>query len=202
MTRTKIIVAAIAVAALSRVLPHPPNFTPLMAMALFGGACLACRWQAFLIPLTALFVSDLVLEALTRVGFYTGWLANGSGLHAGWWVVYGSFAGGVLIGMLVRRRRTILTVAGGALAASTLFFLVTNFAVWASGEMVGLYAMNWGGLLKCYEMGIPFWIDSHHWWTSPLFGDLLYTGMLFGAYALAERWVVDKKRSPVPALAG
>src|SRR5437879_4785994 len=112
------IVALIAIAASFRVLPHPPNFSPVGAIALFAGAYIAGRRWAFAIPVCALFLSDLIL------GGY------GLPLMA---VVYGSFAAAVGVGTLLRERRTPGRIAGATLAGSTLFFLTTNFAVWALG---------------------------------------------------------------------
>lgn len=153
-------------AALMRVLPHPPNFTPIAAVALFGGAHFDRRGWAFAVPAAAMLLSDLALEALF------GW-----GLHDQLPVVYASFAAVVAMGLLLRRRRTPLSVAGAALAASTLFFVATNLGVWASG---GLYPRTTTGLYTCFVAAIPFFGPT-------LAGDLLYTALLFGAFALAER---------------
>ncbi len=198
LARTMTVAGLIAVAALSRVIPHPPNFTPLTAAALFGGACLARRWQAFLVPLAALFLSDLVLGVATRLlHVYAGWLRYPSGpFYDGWWVIYLAMAAVVGVGLLLRGRRSVLTVATAALAGSTLFFLVSNFAVWAAG---GLYPRTAAGLGACFTSAIPFWVNEQ-WWQSPLFGDLLYSSILFGAFALAERRVPALRPALPPAL--
>jgi hypothetical protein len=150
----------LAVAA-SRLIPHPPNVASITAVALFGGAYISDKRLAFLVPMAALFISDLVL-----------------GLYGHMEVVYGSFALVVCIGLLLRRRRTPLAIGGAALASSVLFFVITNFGVWAFGS---LYPKTMAGLLACYVAAIPFFQNS-------LFGDAVYTVALFGGFALAAKW--------------
>lgn len=158
----------ILAAAASRLLPHPPNFAPIAAMALFAGAYMPERAWAFAAPMAALFLSDLVL-----------------GLHSGMWVVYGSFAVVVCIGFLLRHKRGALRVAGAALASSVLFFVLTNGAEWAFGSM---YPKTGAGLLACYTAAVPFFRNT-------LAGDLFYTALLFGGFALAQR-VLPVLREP------
>lgn len=165
----------IAAAAASRLLPHPPNFTPIAAMALLGGAYAPDKRLAFALPLSALFLSDLAL-----------------GLHSGMWAVYGSFALIVFLGFALRRSRSPLRVAGAALASSVLFFAATNLAVWAFGSM---YPKTLAGLAACYTAAIPFFANT-------LAGDAFYTAVLFGGFALAQRgWPVlrEPELQPRPA---
>jgi len=160
--RVTMLATMIVAAAASRLLPHPPNFTPIGAMALLGGACFADRRAAFLVPLAAMALSDVVI----------GW-------HRGWFVVYGCFALTVCIGLWLRRRRKPAAIAGATLASSLLFFMVTNFAVWALGHG-RLYPMSAEGLLACYAAALPFFRNT-------LLGDAVYSVALFGSLALAER---------------
>jgi len=153
-------VAMIAAAAAARLLPHPPNVTPLAAIALFSGACLPGRRRPFVIPLAALFLSDLVI-----------------GLHDQMPVVYGSFALIVLLGRLLRARRRALPIAAATLCGSVLFFAATNFGVWAFGS---LYPRTFEGLLACYIAALPFFGRT-------LLGDTFFSAALFGGLALAER---------------
>jgi len=146
--------------AASRLIPHPPDFTPITAIALFGGAYFAKRWLAFLVPLTSLFLSDLVL------GHFAGPY------------VYGSFALIVCIGFLLRTRRKPLAIGTAALASSVLFFVVANFGVWLSGF---LYPRTAAGLVACYVAAIPFFRNM-------ILGDGFYTVVLFGGFTLAERF--------------
>jgi hypothetical protein len=179
--KTQWIIAAIAAAAVARLLPHPPNFAPITAMALFGGATLASRRLAFLVPLAAMGLSDLALELTTRLpNLYGGWLRGGRGLHSDWWVVYGTFALIVGIGMLLRKHRSLPALGAATLVSSVLFYLTTNFAAWASGTMVE-YPHTAAGLMECYVMGLPFFGQT-------LLGDAFFVTVLFGGFALAERW--------------
>jgi hypothetical protein len=148
--------------ALVRLLPHPWNFTPIGAMALFGGATFRNRALAFMVPLASLFVSDLVI-----------------GLHSLMWAVYGAFALMVVMGGWLRGRRRFLPIAGTSLAGSLLFFLITNWAVWLSGMT---YPKTIAGLLACYVAAIPFFGNT-------IAGDAFYAAMLFGGFALLERRV-------------
>jgi hypothetical protein len=158
--RMAALIVMVLSAAFSRLIPHPPNMTSVTAVALFGGAYLSDRRLAFLVPLTALFLSDIVL------GFYH---------HME--VVYSSFALIVCIGLWLQTHRTALNVAGAAVASSVLFFLTTNFGVWLFDS---LYPRTLDGLIACYVAAIPFFRNT-------LQGDVLYTVMLFGGFALLER---------------
>src|SRR5205085_4079504 len=158
--RITVLVCMIIAAAASHLIPHPPNMASIAAVALFGGAYLSDKRLAFLVPLAALFLSDLVL-----------------GLYGHMEIVYGSFALVVCVGLLLRKRRSPLRIAGAALASSMLFFINTNFGVWAFGS---LYPKTAAGLLTCYVAAIPFFQNT-------LAGDALYTAVLFSGFALAER---------------
>ena len=157
-------------AAAARLIPHPPNFAPIAALALFGGAHFADRRLAFAVPLAALFLSDAVL------GFYPGMAAT-----------YAGFALVVFLGFGLRRRRTFGPVVAAALAGSVLFFVVTNFSVWAAGA---LYPRTAAGLVECYAAAIPFFRNT-------LAGDLFFTAVLFGGFALAQkRWPILAETAP------
>ena len=159
--RLKVIVALILAAGLIRVLPHPPNFAPIAAMALFAGAYVASARLAFLIPLAAMLLSDLVL-----------------GLHAGIVLVYVCMGVTVAIGMQLRKRLRVMPIALAALVSSVLFFVVTNFGVWATQ---GMYPMNVEGLVACYVAAIPFFQNS-------LLGNAFYTAVLFGGFGLIAHY--------------
>jgi hypothetical protein len=150
---------AILGAAALRLVPHPANFAPIGAMALFSGAQLGRRPIAFAAPFGALLVSDAFL------GFYAG---------MEW--VYASVALIVLIGWLVNRRITVVRVGAAALASSVLFFVVTNFGTWVAS---GMYPHNFAGLAACYVAAIPFFQNT-------VAGDLVYSALLFGGFALLE----------------
>ena len=156
------LLAAVAAAAALRLVPHPPNFSPIDAMALFSGAYLGRRALAFAAPLAALLLSDLVL------GFY-----------AGMDFVYASVALVVLIGWALSGRRTPLRVGLAALAGAIAFFAVTNFGMWLFS---GFYPLTIAGLEACYVAAIPFFQNT-------VAGDLFYAIILFGGFALAEHLV-------------
>lgn len=170
--RLLLVITMIAAAAASRLVPHPPNLTAVTAMALFGGATLADKRLAFLVPLAALFLSDLVL-----------------GFHSEMLVVYGCFAAVVCIGLWLQKHRSAPFIAGAALASSVLFFVTTNFGVWA---IDGMYPLTWQGLIACYTAAIPFFRNT-------LEGDLLYTLVLFGGFALMERRFPALRSQPLAA---
>jgi hypothetical protein len=160
-TRFLAILLGIVAAAMLRLVPHPPNFSPIGAMALFSGAYLGRRWIALAAPLGALLLSDLIL------GFYNGMI-----------VQYVATALAVAIGWaVIGQDRGIVRVAGGALGSALAFFLLTNFGVWASS---GMYPHSLAGLGACYVAALPFFQSS-------LAGDVSWTALLFGGFALAER---------------
>jgi hypothetical protein len=158
--RKRTILATILAAAALRLLPHPWNVTPIGAMALFGGATLGASPLAFVAPLAALFLSDLFI-----------------GFHKLMPAVYVAFALVVAIGVAIRRRRTPARIVLAMLAGSVVFYLVTNFAVWAFGSW---YPKSPAGLAACYIAGLPFLRNT-------MAGDLFYAAVLFGGLALAER---------------
>lgn len=178
-----VLITMILAAAATRILPHPWNFTAVGAMCLFGGAYFRRTWQALLVPLAALFVSDLVLAATIYDGLT-------SLRHV--WMSYVLFAATVLMGVLLRGRVTFVGVTTLAIAASVMFFLVSNFHAWAVGH--GGYPYTPAGLLACYVAAIPFAQNM-------LLANLFYSGLLFGGYELlSSRWsALREPASPSPA---
>jgi hypothetical protein len=169
--RTLLALAIIMLAAALRIAPHPWNFTPVGAMALFSGAIIRDRRLAFLVPLLALFAGDVFI-----------------GFHKLMPIVYASFLVSLAIGFWLRDRRTVGSISAATLFGAVQFFLVTNFAVWAFGLF---YPRNTAGLVACYVAGIPFFWNT-------LAGDAVYAGLLFGGFALAER-LFPAFREPAPA---
>jgi hypothetical protein len=153
------LLSAILLAAALRLVPHPPNFTPIGAMALFSGANLGRRPLAFVAPLAAMVLSDAVL------GFYSGV-----------WITYLAVALIVLVAWVALSRVSVLRVAGAALAGSVVFFLVSNFGTWA---LSGMYPHTAAGLAGCYVAAIPFFQNT-------VAGDLFYATLLFGGFAVLE----------------
>lgn len=159
--RLTVLVTLVLIAALFRLLPHPPNFQPVAAMALFAGARLRDNRLALLVPLLAMLASDALI-----------------GFHDQMLLVYGCMALTVGIGTWLRDRPGVLPVGAAALGSSALFFAVTNFGVWAAS---GMYPLTPGGLVACYVAGIPFFHNT-------LAGTAVFTVALFGGWAALERW--------------
>ena len=171
-SRILALLSAILAAAALRLVPHPPNFTPIGAMALFSGAYLGRRTTvlAFAAPLAAMLVSDAIL------GFYSGF-----------WITYLAVAAIVLIGSLALTRRSVLRIGLAAVAGSITFFLISNFGTWA---LSGMYPHSLAGFAACYAAAVPFFQNT-------VAGDLFYATLLFGGFALAEH-LVPKLRAGAP----
>jgi hypothetical protein len=170
--RWTVLAAMILAAALSRLIPHPPNLASISAVALFGGAYFSDRRMAFAVPLAALFLSDLAL------GFYPH-------MEVG----YLSFALIVCIGQWLRTKRSPARITGAALASSVLFFITSNFGVWAFSS---LYPKTVEGLTACYVAAVPFFWNTVQ-------GDLFYTTLLFGGFTLLERRFSTLRDEPSPS---
>ncbi|HXH92335.1 MAG TPA: DUF6580 family putative transport protein [Thermoanaerobaculia bacterium] len=146
-----------------RIIPHPWNFAPVGAIALFAGAHFERRSWAIAVPLLTMLAGDAII-----------------GFHSLMPFVYLSYALIAAIGMLLRGRRTSLpAVGGGFLVSSTIFYLITNFAVWMMGTM---YAKTAAGLVACYVAAIPFYGNT-------LASDAIYTAAFFGIFAVSERQI-------------
>ncbi len=156
-----IIAGAIGIRLLMHFFPGilPWNFSPVIAVALFGGACFRDRRLALAVPLVIMFLADLVI-----------------GLYGMMWVTYLCLAAAVVLGMgVLRGRLGVLRVALTAIGGATGFYLVTNFAVWLSS---GMYPLTGDGLIACYAAALPF----YQFGTLP--GTLLWSAVLFGGFAL------------------
>lgn len=161
-----LIIVMIVIAAASRLLPHPPNFVPTGAMALFGAAALPKRRLALLVPIAAFYLSDLALNNILYAEYFDGFYFGASPY------IYGALLLMILLGMGLLRNRAFnwARIGGAAVGATFIFFLVTNFGVWAGGLM---YPKTFGGLLAAFAAGIPFLVNS-------LLANVLFTGAFFG----------------------
>lgn len=154
----------VLIAAASRLVPHPPNFAPVAAIALFGGATFSDKRAALVVPLIAMALSDVVLGFSILTPF-----------------VYASFLLITCLGFVLRARTSVVRIAGASVAGAILFYIVTNFGVWLVGD---LYSKTFAGLATCYVAAIPFFWNT-------LLSDLFYAALLFGMWFLAERrWPV------------
>src|SRR5580700_3454023 len=164
--------------AVARLLPHPPNFAPVGATSLFAGARLP-RWQAYLVPMALMAVTDPILSPLYGFRPYSKYLL----------FTYIAFLISVWLGRRLRNTESISRIAAITVLNSIQFFLVTNFGSWLWFQG---YPRTAGGLASCYMSAIPFF-----GWT--LASDILYTGILFGLYAWLSRTVATSERQPLAA---
>ncbi|GAB3339157.1 hypothetical protein GCM10027299_51880 [Larkinella ripae] len=164
--RTVSLATIILLTALSRLLPHPPNFAPIAALALFGAATFDRKWIGLIIPLAAMLVSDLII-----------------GFHGNMAAVYGSFVLIWILGLLMLQKITISRVGFVTVLSSILFFLITNFAVWFGSPY---YPQTPQGLLACYAAGLAFF-NGQSFFLNGVIGDLTFSTVLFGSYALLQR---------------
>jgi len=165
-------VVFVVIGLLFRLIPHPANFSPIFAIALFGGTYFADRRLALIIPLTALFISDLL------IGFYSPV------------VMVSVYAGLVLtsvLGLWLRNHKSVLTLLGTSIISGILFYLISNFGVWVNP--VSGYSKDLTGLIQCYVLALPFLKNT-------LASNLVYSAVLFGGYELT---VAVLKRRPVQA---
>ena len=168
-----VIAGFIIIAALSRILPHPPNFAPIVGMSLFGAAYLGNRKWALALPLIAMFVSDLVINNTVYASYYSSFQWFNVDLI---WV-YLPILAIVGLGFILFKKVSTTRVIGGSLVASVLFFIASNFGVWISS---GLYPITMEGLVTCYTAALPFFQNA-------LLGDLFYAGVLFGLFELVSK---------------
>jgi len=164
-----VVLSVIILAAVLRVLPHWPNFTPIAAMALFAGTYFDKKQYAFAIPVAAMFISDIVL-----------------GFHSNMPAVYLSFGITVMIGLAIRRNISTGTVFLAALSSSVIFFLITNFSSWLASP---LYPQTFSGLMECYLAGLIFFRDQSHglsFFMNEILGTTFFSAVFYGAFYLAE----------------
>ncbi|MFA5134336.1 MAG: DUF6580 family putative transport protein [Patescibacteria group bacterium] len=157
---------------LMRLLPHPANFIPIGALALFSGTHIRSRW-GILLPVAVMAVSDIII-----------------GLHSLYLVTWGSFLLIGMIGWWVRNKKSALRIVSGSVTGSVLFFLLTNFAVWL---FTPLYAKTTAGLVQCYYMAIPFFRNT-------ILGDLFYVAVFFGLYAIIRKTAAVYRKQSMTAI--
>jgi hypothetical protein len=168
----------VVIAALYRIIPgRPYGFAPQWAMAVFAGAVIKDRKWAFIIPMLSMFISDLLYQVL-----YMGGLTSIPGFYEGQWQNYILFTLLVFVGFAVKKLN-VLQITVASLTAPTLYFIVSNFLVWASnGTTRGLdRPKTFNGLMLCYSDGIPFYMTS-------LLATLVFSAILFGTYAFIRNY--------------
>lgn len=152
------------------------NFSPVGAMALFAGYYFMNRSKAYITPVLVLLISDIVLMNTLFADFRSGLL------YDGWYWTYGSFLLMVVVGELFKTKKPLFPVLLGSLIAGSVHFLISNFGVWIGGglDITGMpYTRDFSGLIKCYTQALPFFRNL-------LYGNLIFSGILFGAFELAQ----------------
>ena len=142
-------------------LSNIPNFSPVASVALFSGFYLSNKKIALLVPIICMLISDYFI-----------------GFHSLMWAVYLSFSATVVIGFLMKKAKSKLIFLNSIFSA-VLFFIITNFAVWASGSF---YSKDFTGLLTCFSMGIPFLKNT-------LLSAVIFSSILFGGYEFFNQLV-------------
>jgi len=171
--RGGLVIAIIAFAAFSRLIPHPWNFTPIAAIGLFGAAYFSKKSMAIIIPFAALFISDLLVNNIYYPVFFPEFYKGFTLMAGGALWQYGAFALIIGLGLLTLKKVKPMGLIGTGIGASILFFLVTNFGVWLSYP--AMYGSTPAGLMACYTAAIPFFWNT-------VAGDLFYIGLMFGSF--------------------
>jgi len=158
-----ILAALIALGVAGRLLPHPPNFTPMAAIALFAGFIFVKRYMSIVAVVATMLLTDYF-----AFGYLSpDWFASKSMM-----VVYMALLFPIVFRCFLQKKLGVMRIAGAALASSTVFFIATNFAVWAFSPM---YEKTFAGLALCYTMAIPFFQNT-------IAGDMMWSGIVFGVY--------------------
>ncbi len=181
--RTKLftLVCLVLLGFMARLLPHPTNFTPIVAMALVAGAYARPRWLALALPLAAMYLSDLVLNNTFYASYYEGFTFTAD---LGTYVALGLTAF-LPLALKTQSDSNWLRMLSTGLGGAVLFFLISNFGTWA---MSGMYPLNMAGLAACMAAGLPF------------FPSTLASTLLFGGAAvLVMRWAQSRSTELVAA---
>lgn len=171
--RFSVLISLILLAAFSRMMPHMANFSPLGAIGLFGAAHFRGKWKAFFIPIAAIWLSDLLINNVIYANYYSRF----TWFYGGFYWVYGTYLLIVLAGIFIFKKVTLERVFAASVVSTLIFFLVTNFICWPGSV---IYSQDFKGLMTCFAAGLPFLKGT-------FLGDLFYSLVLFGSFALAER---------------
>ncbi len=164
-SRVFIVTLLVVVAVMSRLLPHVANFSPIAAIAIFCGALYGHKWYAYVVPMAAMLITDIIL-----------------GMHPAMLAVYASLALTVFIGTKVACRMSFINTVASSIVAAVLFFVITNFACW------GLYTYTWAGLVECYTMALPFFRMT-------LLSNVVFSAIFYGVYYIVNSRVLASKRA-------
>lgn len=176
-TRWGIVAMIVLVVAMTRLIPHTLtaglfNFSPMGALALFGGAYFNRKYLAYILPIVALWLSNLLINNIFYAQYFSGfsWFTNPE--------VYFAFLLIVVLGANFLKKISVSRLAIAAVSSSVIFFVVTNFYTWL---LTGMYPRNFGGLTACYVAAVPFYWNT-------LASDVFYVGVLFGGFELVRKY--------------
>lgn len=172
-TYTNTVLLLIILVVLSRLVPHMHNFSPLGAISLFGAAYFVKKWQAFIVPIIAVWISDLFINNLIYSYMYPAF----SIFYEGFFWQYGSYLLITLGGIIILKKINLSRIISASLFSSISFFIVTNFGFWISSPF---YTKDFNGLITCYIAAIPFIKGT-------LIGDVVFTSVMFGSFYLLQQ---------------
>ena len=158
-----LIIGFIILGIITRIIPHPPNFTAIGAIALFGGAFFYNKKLAFIIPITIMMLSDLILGHKLVGSVYIGFLIM------------------VVMGFFLQKKQNGLRIINVALLGSLVFFIITNFSVFLTSS---LYPKNITGLIECYTLAIPFFINT-------LSANIIYSLIMFYGFNFTQQKIIN-----------
>lgn len=171
-----IAVILVLVAALSRVILYPHNFSPMVGMALFAGATFTDKKLAFALPVFAMLLSDIMFEVFNIAPGFWGW---------GQVVGYGIFALITLFAFTLKKVN-VLNVITYSVASSIIFFVLSNLSFFLiDNQVYHTYTQDTAGFINCYIAALPFFKTS-------LVADLVYSGVLFGAFYAIQNVAVKR----------
>lgn len=161
------------------------NFSPVGAMALFGGAYFADKWKSYLFPLLTLFLGDVIMSQTIYKAYATGIM------YEGWYWTYLGFAAMVLIGQVMIKKVKITNIVFASVGAAIVFWLLADFGTFMSHHNIDMttglpFTRDVQGLVKCYIQGLPLVKNT-------ILSNLVYSGIFFGLFELMQ--------NKIPALA-
>ena len=168
-----LVLGLILIIAFSRLIPHYPNFTPLCSIALFGAKYFNNRYLAYILPIFAVWLSDIIINNFVLGQYFNEFTL----LYSGFYWQYGSIILITLFGRLTLKNISVSKILGVSISSSLIFFVISNFGVWVSSSF---YPNTFSGLITCYVAAIPFYYGT-------LGGTIFYSFFLFGSFEFISR---------------
>ena len=168
----QLFITCILLGGLTRCLPHPANLSPMMGLSVFGVAQLSGRWRHYALPFITYFISDLFLNNVVYRDYFEGFTL----IYSGWqYLAYLIII--FLSEKILRPGQNLTRVFTSSLIGTLVFFIISNFGVWATGE---IYPKSFPGLITCYIAGLPFLKVS-------MIGNFLSTVIFFGIFTWLQK---------------